>query len=67
MKKGSFSKITIWTIIVLNILFAAAVLYVFYKTGSEPTVLIGFWFGFTSGEITLAAWIKRNKLKKGAE
>jgi len=52
-------------VILLNILFTVAVLYVFLKTGSEPMTLIGCWFAFTTGELWMLAKIKREKIKKG--
>jgi hypothetical protein len=65
MKKGTFSKLIIVSIFLLNIAFTAAVLYIFLKTSAEPTTLIVSWFGFTTGELGLAAFIKKQKIKKG--
>ena len=42
-KKIHFSKIIIPMVIVLNIIFTIAVLYIFSKVGSEPMTLIGAW------------------------
>ncbi|MEG2916045.1 MAG: hypothetical protein RR806_06400 [Oscillospiraceae bacterium] len=64
MKKGRFSKIIVATVIVLNIVFSAAVLYVFMKTNLEPVSLIGSWFAFTTMELLSVASIKKNKDKK---
>lgn len=64
MKKGSFSKTLIVAIVLLNIVFTAAVLFVFAKTSAEPTVLVGCWFAFTTGELWLLAGIKKSKIKK---
>ena len=47
----------------LNVVFAAAVLYVFLETKAEPTVLIGAWFSFTTAELLALAGIKRKKIK----
>ena len=46
-------------VILLNVSFAAAVLYVFLRTGTEPTALVVAWFAFTTGELWLLAKIKR--------
>lgn len=48
-KKGRFSKIIVALVIILNILFTAAILYIFFKIGNEPVTLIGCWFAFTTG------------------
>lgn len=53
--------------VLLNVLFAAAVLYVFLRMGSEPTALVVAWFAFTTGELWLLAGIKKSKLKGGNE
>lgn len=63
-KKNRFSKVIVTLVIILNILFTAAVLYVFLKTGSEPMTLIGCWFGFTTGELWMLSSIKKSKVKK---
>lgn len=53
-----FSKAIVALVILLNVAFAAAVLYVYLQTSSEPTVLVGCWFAFTTGELFLLAKIK---------
>lgn len=63
-KKNRFSKVIVTLVIVLNILFTAAVLYVFMKTGSEPMTLVGCWFAFTTGELWMLSSIKKSKVKK---
>lgn len=63
-KKNRFSKVIVTLVIILNILFTAAVLYVFLKTGSEPMTLVGCWFGFTTGELWMMSSIKKSKVKK---
>lgn len=63
-KKGLFSKVLVALIILMNAAFTAAVLLVFLRTSQEPAVLIGAWFGFTTGELWLAAKIKREKIEK---
>lgn len=56
MKK--YSKVVVTAIIIANIVFAAAVLAVFWHTGAEPGVLVGAWFAFTTGELWALAKIK---------
>ncbi|MGB9886767.1 MAG: hypothetical protein ACPLRW_07215 [Moorellales bacterium] len=65
-----YSKWIVALVIGLNAVFTAAVLYVFFRIGSEPTTLITAWFAFTTGELWLLAGIKRAKIangKKGGE
>ena len=62
-KKGEFSKVIVTLVVLLNILFASAVLYVFKQVGSEPTVLVTAWFGFTTVELWTLAGIRKAKLK----
>jgi hypothetical protein len=61
-RKAKFSKKVVAFVIVANALFAAAVLYVFVKVGSEPVALIGSWFSFTTVELwSLAGITKKEK------
>ena len=64
MKKSRYSKAIVAIVILLNALFAAAVLVVFAKTSAEPTALVGCWFAFTTGELWMLASIKKEKVKK---
>lgn len=64
MKKGMYSKIIVAFVIIINIFFTIGTLYIFLKTGSEPTTLIGAWFTFTTVEVWQLAKIKRSKSKK---
>lgn len=64
-KKQRFSKAIVALVILMNIVFTAAVLYVFFKVGSEPTALVGAWFMFTTGELWMLSSIKKAKVKKG--
>lgn len=61
--KNRFSKFIVAAVVILNAIFTAAVLYVFLKVGSEPVVLIGAWFGFTTGELWLVASVTKAKVK----
>ena len=59
-----YSKRIVTLIIMLNTLFTIGVLVVFYHTSSEPTVLVGSWFAFTTGELWLLSGIKKRKIDK---
>lgn len=63
-REGRFSKRIVSLVILLNVVFAAAVLYVFLRTSSEPTVLVGCWFAFTTGELWMLSSIKKRKPKE---
>lgn len=65
--KGRYSKFVVVLVIVLNVLFAAAVLFVSYKGYTVPDSLIIAWFAFTTGELSLLASIKKKKVKKGGK
>ena len=56
-----FSKKIVVLIVMLNIAFAIAVLAVFWHTGSEPGVLVGAWFTFTTGELWALSKVTREK------
>jgi len=43
------------------------VLQAFIQTSTEPTVLIGCWFGFTTGELWILANIKKTKIKENKD
>lgn len=60
-----FSKKIVTMIILLNVIFTIAVLYIFLKVGSEPTSLIIAWFGFTTGELWLLSGITKTKVNSG--
>jgi len=61
VKKGMFSKLIVTFVIIINIVFTIGTLYIFLKTGNEPTTLIGAWFAFTTVEVWQLAKIKRDK------
>lgn len=65
--KKRFSKAVVALVIFLNTGFAGAVLYAFLRVGSEPTVLIGCWFAFTTGELWLLSGITREKVRIDAD
>ena len=58
-----YSKLIVASIIAMNALFAIAILYVFLKTSSEPGVLVGAWFAWTTGELWALSKIKCNERK----
>lgn len=66
-KRGRFSKFIVTLVILLNVAFTAAVLYIFLNIGSEPTTLVGAWFAFTTVELWSLSKIKRKKLEEGDE
>lgn len=63
MKLPRYSKKIVAAIIAANVLFAAAVLYIFLQTGKEPTTLIVSWFAFTTGELAALAGLKHSENK----
>ncbi len=61
--KGKYSKCIVVLVIALNIIFAAAVLYAFIRTSSEPSTLVASWFAFSTTELWALASIKKSKIK----
>jgi len=59
-----FSKAIVTLVILLNVAFTAAVLFIYLKIGSEPTALIAAWFACTTGELWLLANIKRAEINE---
>lgn len=59
-----FSKWIVALVIFLNAAFTIAVLYIFYRIGTEPMTLIGAWFGFTTVELWALAGIKRKEIER---
>ncbi|NMB41907.1 MAG: hypothetical protein GX996_08225 [Firmicutes bacterium] len=62
-KKSRFSKFIVTLVILLNVVFTAAVLYVFNNVGSEPVTLVAAWFAFTTGELWFLAGIRKKKME----
>jgi len=58
-----FSKAIVSLVIILNAAFTIAVLFIFYRVGTEPTALIGAWFGFTTVELWALAGIKKREIE----
>lgn len=63
-KKPQYSKYIVAFIIALNVFFTLGVLYVFIRTGNEPSTLVGAFFGFTTVELWSLAGIKKKKIEK---
>ena len=61
-RKSRFSKFIVTLVILLNVAFTAAVLYIFLHIGNEPTTLITAWFAFTTGELWMLSSIKKKKI-----
>ena len=59
-----FSKLIVALVILLNAAFTVAALFIFYHIGTEPTTLIGAWFGFTTVELWALAGIKKKEIEK---
>lgn len=64
-KKGLFSKVVVTSVILANVIFTIAVLWLFRKTSSEPAALIASWFAFTTVEVWSLAKIKTTKESRG--
>ncbi len=60
-----FSKVIVMAVVVLNIAFTAAVLFICLRGQTVPDSLIAAWFGFTTGELWLLANIKKHKVRSG--
>lgn len=59
----TFSKKMVTLIIVLNMLAFVVLVWAFVQTnGSEPTVLTGSWFSFTTVQLWLLADIRKKKM-----
>lgn len=61
MKKTKFSKKIVTLVVLMNASFTVAVLYIFYKTGSEPPAIIAGWFGFSTLELAYIQSIKKKE------
>jgi len=58
-----FSKAIVALVIALNVFFTVAMLFIFYRVGTEPAALIGAWFGFTTIELWALAGIKKREIE----
>ncbi len=66
-RKSRFSKFIVTLVILLNVAFTGAVLYVFLHIGNEPTTLITAWFAFTTGELWMLSSIKKKKINNESD
>lgn len=57
-KKIQFNKGIVMLIVSMNIIFTAVIVFLYYKTGSEPSTLIDRWFKFTGTELVVLGGIK---------
>jgi hydrogenase-4 membrane subunit HyfE len=62
-----FSKVIVSLVIILNVFFTLGVLYVFLRTGNEPTSLVVAFFSFTTGELFMISTITKTKIKGEGE
>lgn len=58
-----YSKFIVALVILMNAAFAVAVLFIFFRIGTEPTALIAAWFGFTTVELWALAGIKKKEVE----
>ncbi len=63
-REGQYSKFWVSFIITCNVIFTVAILISFWKTGMEPSTIIGAWFSFTTVELWQLARIKKEKIRK---
>ena len=62
-----FSKWIVALVIMLNVAFTGAVLFLCFRSATVPDSLIVAWFAFTTGELWFLAGITKEKLKGGSE
>ena len=60
-KKGRFMKGIIVGVFIFLLVFITVVLWLFYKTGSEPSTLIASVFAVAVGEFSILGSIKKKK------
>ena len=60
-----FSKMVIIAVIIMILIFTGSVLYIFYKKGAEPTVIIASFFAFMTGEVLALAKLKLSEITVG--
>ena len=66
-RKKNYSKYIVTFIIIMNVMFTIAILYVFNHTGNEPSTLISAFFAFTTAELWSLAGIKKKKIEREYE
>jgi hypothetical protein len=60
-----YSKKIVLLVIILNVVFAAAVLFLSGGDHQVPDSLIVAWYAFTGGELLGVAGIKISEIRKG--
>ena len=60
-----FSKKIVALVILLNVAFTGAVLYLCFRSATIPDSLVVAWFGFTTGELWFLSGITKEKMKGG--
>jgi hypothetical protein len=65
--KGQYMKRVITGMLIFLFIFSQEVIFIMWKTGSEPSTLIASIFGFCGVEGGLMAWIKKLKIKRSKE
>ena len=60
-KKGRFMKGIIIGVFLFLLVFIGVILWLFYKTGSEPSTLIASVFAVAVGEFSILGSIKKRK------
>lgn len=63
-KEEDFSKKWIRRLLLFTVLFVVVILVLFWKTGNEPSVLIGSVFAMITGELWSMATIKKSKIER---
>lgn len=67
MKDVKFSSKVVLLVIVINLWFVKEVIELIRDVSIEPTVLIGSWFAWTTGELWMLKEIKKKKIEKEKE
>lgn len=60
-KKGRFMKGIIIGVFIFLLIFTGTILWLFYRTGNEPSTLIASVFALSCGEFSVLGWIKNKK------
>lgn len=60
--RGQYSKSVVTLILLVAMIFSAAVLVIFWHTGAEPATLVSCFFAGVIGELWFLAGIKKKKI-----
>lgn len=66
-ERGQYSKSVVTLILLVAMIFSAAVLVIFWHTGAEPSTLVSCFFGAVIGELWFLAGIKKKKIRAHTE